>query len=97
MLKAYQGHAKFLEEIRNTKVEVDQWQLEKLALTGIEHELLFYTPGAAKQELGYLARQAFSDLDEAIAALVSGLPSRARIVLLPEGPYTYARALPALV
>ena len=28
------GHAEFLEEIRDAKVEVDQWQLEKLALTG---------------------------------------------------------------
>jgi hypothetical protein len=95
MLKAYPGHAEFLEEIRDTNVEVDQWQLEKLALTGIEHELLFYTPGAAKEELGCLAKQAFGDLDEAVAALVSDLPSGARIVLLPDGPYTYARAIPA--
>ena len=95
MLKAYPGHARFLEEIRNTKVEIDQWQLEKLALTGIEHELLFYTPGAPKEELGSLGALAFSALDEAVAALVSGLPSGARVALLPEGPYTYARPMPA--
>jgi lactate racemase len=92
MLKAYRGHAEFLEEIRETKVEVDQWQVEKLALTGMEHELLFYTPGAATEELGCLAANAFSDLGEAVAALVSGLEAGARVALLPEGPYTYARA-----
>jgi nickel-dependent lactate racemase len=95
MLKAYEGHARFLEGIRHTKVEVDQWQLEKLALTGIDRELLFYTPGVAKQELGCLGSQAFGNLDEAVRALLAGLPSGARIVLLPEGPYTYARAIPA--
>lgn len=95
LLKGYDGHASFLDKIRNTKVEIDQWQLEKLALTGIEHELLFYTPGAPKEELGSLGALAFSDLDEAVAALVSGLPPGARIALLPEGPYTFARAMPA--
>lgn len=95
MLKTYAGHAEFLEEIRDTKVEVDQWQLEKLALTGIEHELLFYTPGAAKEKLGCLAPHVFSSLDEAVTALVEGLDPGARVVLLPEGPYTYARAMPA--
>ena len=95
MLKGYGGHAEFLDSIRDTKVEVDQWQLEKLALTGREHELLFYTPGAAKEELGCLAPNAFRSLDEAVAALVKGLKPGARLALLPEGPYTYARALPA--
>ncbi len=97
MLKAYAGHAEFLEEIRETKVEVDQWQLEKLALTGIEHELLFYAPGAAKEDLGCLAAGMFGSLNDAVAALVDGLDAGARVVLLPEGPYTYARATPALV
>ena len=92
MLKEYRGHAQFLEEIRETKVEVDQWQLEKLALTGLEHELLFYTPGAAKEELGCLGARAFGDLNEAVASLVEGLEPEAHVALLPEGPYTYARA-----
>ena len=74
---------------------MDQWQLEKLALTGSEHELLFYTPGAANEELGSLAPNAFCSLDEAVAALVRGLKPGARVALLPEGPYTYARAMPA--
>jgi nickel-dependent lactate racemase len=95
MLRGYAGHSEFLDSIRDTKVEVDQWQVEKLALTGREHELLFYTPGAAKEELGRLAPNAFGTLDEAVAALVRGLKPGARVALLPEGPYTYARAIPA--
>jgi lactate racemase len=95
MLKDYRGHAEFLESIHNAAVEIDQWQLEKLALTGIEHELLFYTPGAPNEGLGSLSARSFGNLDDAVAALVSGLPRDARIALLPEGPYTYARAVPA--
>jgi nickel-dependent lactate racemase len=96
MLKSYAGHAEFLDSIRESKVEVDQWQVEKLAMTGREYELLFYTPGAANEELGCLGRNVFGTLDEAVAALVSGLEPGARVALLPEGPYTYARAVPVL-
>jgi lactate racemase len=91
-LREYAGHAEFLEKIRDRKVEIDQWQLEKMALTGLNHELLFYTPGAPAQELGNLRANAFPTLDAAVAALLDGLPSGARIALVPEGPYTFARA-----
>ena len=95
MLKAYPGHLEFLESIRNTKVEIDQWQLEKLALTGRDNDLLFYMPGAPREELGLLGAVAFDTIEAAVAALVSDLPEGARIALLPEGPYTYARPVPA--
>lgn len=95
LLREYTGHTDFLEKIRNAKVEIDQWQLEKLALVGLEHELLFYAPGAPMEALGSLRGNAFASLDEAIAALVSKLPKGARIALVPDGPYTYARAVPA--
>lgn len=91
-LKTYPGHARFLEAIRDAKVEIDQWQLEKLALTGLHHELLFYAPGAPREAMGALGPMAFDTLDGAIAALLNGLPKDARIALLPEGPYTFARA-----
>ena len=95
LLKAYRGHAEFLKEIENTPVEIDQWQLEKLAMTGLKNELLFYTPGAAMEALGSLRTNAFATLDEAVAALLRGLAPGARVALLPEGPYTFARAMPA--
>jgi nickel-dependent lactate racemase len=91
-LQAYAGHAQFLEAIRATPVEVDQWQLEKLALTGLEHELYFYTPGVKKEQLGSLGARAYGSVDEAVAAALDGLPDGARVALVPEGPYTFARA-----
>jgi nickel-dependent lactate racemase len=87
----------FLEEIRNAPVEVDQWQLEKLALAGQNFELYFYTPGVTRGQLGFLAESAFNSIPEAIAATLCGLPADARIALVPEGPYTFARAEEAVV
>ena len=95
LLKAYRGHAEFLKEIETTPVEIDQWQLEKLAMTGLKNDLLFYTPGAAREALGSLGPQSFADVNQAIAAVLSGLAPGARVALLPEGPYTFARAVPA--
>jgi lactate racemase len=94
MMQSYPGHAAFLEQIRESRVEVDQWQLERLALVGIKHELFFYTPGVSPAELGSLAPRAFGSLEAATAALLKGLPSDALVVLVPEGPYTYARPAP---
>ena len=97
MIANYPGHAAFLDQIRDARVEVDQWQLERLALVGVKHELFFYMPGAQPAQLGSLAPRAFSHLDEAIAALLDGLPPEALVVLVPEGPYTYARPAPTFV
>jgi nickel-dependent lactate racemase len=82
----------FLEEIRAAAVEVDQWQLEKLALTGEKYELFFFTPGVSKGQLGFLAERAYVSLEEAVTAVLDGLPASARVALVPEGPYTFARA-----
>ncbi|MGA3263892.1 MAG: nickel-dependent lactate racemase [Terracidiphilus sp.] len=92
MLAAFEGHESYLEEIRESAVEIDQWQLEKLALTGLRHELYFYTPGVSRKQLGSLGARAFDDLDEAVAAVLDGLPAGVRVALVPEGPYTFARA-----
>jgi lactate racemase len=91
-LKNLVGFKDFLEEIRESPVEVDQWQLEKLALMGLEFELFFYVPGVAKSEFGFLGERVFEDLTEAVTALLDGLPASARVALLPDGPYTFARA-----
>jgi len=92
-LKSFEG---FLEEIRSTPVEVDQWQLEKLALVGVEFDLYFFTPCLTRGQLGILGESAFTTLEEAVAATLSGLPADARVAMVPEGPYTFARAEDAL-
>ena len=95
MVRSYPGHAPFLAAIENAPVRIDQWQLEKMALVGLQYELLFYTPGAPANALGALGAYAFSDVTQAISSLLRGLSSNARVALLPEGPYTYARPIPA--
>ena len=90
-LEAFTGYAHYLEEIREANVEVDQWQLEKLALTGLQHPLYFYTPGVSTGQLGSLGARSFQHADEAVAAAVADLPEGARVALVPEGPYVFAR------
>ena len=90
-LRAYAGPENYLRAIADTPVVPDQWQLEKLALTERNHKVFFYTPGAPKRELGALADQSYSSVEAAIAALLAALPKDARVVLIPEGPYAYAR------
>jgi len=97
MIGSYPGHQEFLDQIRDSRVEVDQWQLERLALVAMKHEVYFYTPGVSKAQLGSLGVRAFGSIDDAVAALLDGLSSDALVVLVPEGPYTYARPAPALV
>ena len=82
----------FLNEIHSAPVEVDQWQLEKLALTGEKYELSFFTPGVTRGQLGFLGESSFSTLEEAVAATLAGLTDDARVAMIPAGPYTFARA-----
>jgi nickel-dependent lactate racemase len=91
-LQSFSGYQSYLDEIRETPVVIDQWQLEKLALVGLKHKLAFYTPGASPSQLGCLRAQAFEKLSDAIAGLLSSLPPGAKVALVPEGPYTFARA-----
>jgi len=88
---SFSGYDNFLDEIRSADVVIDQWQLEKLALTGQKHELFLYVPGLAKERLGGLASRCFWDANSAVDAVLKGLPVGARVALVPEGPYVYAR------
>jgi nickel-dependent lactate racemase len=91
-LAGLRDFASFLEEIRESAVEVDQWQLEKLALVGEKFDMFFFTPGVTRSQLGFLGSWAFGTLEEAVASVLDGLAAGARVALVPEGPYTFARA-----
>jgi nickel-dependent lactate racemase len=88
---SFSDYDSFLDEILNADVVIDQWQLEKLALTGQKHPLFLYVPGLAKERLGGLASACFWDAKSAVEAVLKGLPVGARVALVPEGPYVYAR------
>jgi len=92
-LRGFTGNEAYLSEIAHSTVIPDQWQLEKLALVGLTHEVLFYTPGVSPADLGALGSHCFSDLNQAVNRLLDGLPVDARIALIPEG-HTPSRKLP---
>jgi lactate racemase len=91
-LKAMGGFPDYLEQVLKEPVIVDRWQLEKLAVAGIQNDLYFYAPGVTGEQLGRLGARAFDTLSEAISAVLNGLPAGAHVALVPEGPYTFARA-----
>jgi lactate racemase len=92
MIPMMPGFADYLEEVREQPVDVDRWQVEKLAMAGVQNDLWLYTPGVTKAELGRLGERAFGTLEEAVTAMLQDLPRGGRVTLVPEGPYTFARA-----
>lgn len=92
-LAVFAGYQNFLDDIQSKPVVIDQWQLEKLALVGLQNELFFYAPGATKQQLGALAERSFSDLEAAIASTLAGLPAGSKVALVPDGPYAFAHVV----
>lgn len=90
-LRGFGGNESFLAALLDAPVEVDQWQLEKLALVGLTHSIYFYTPGVARGDLGSLGERAFSNVGDAVNAVLQGLPAGAKVALVPEGPYVFAR------
>ena len=93
MLRDFRGHAHYLDSLAGQPVIPDQWQLERLALVGINRELFFFLPGICGADLGALTSRVYANLDAAMREFLSGLPAHARIALIPEGPYTFARVM----
>ena len=87
-LSTYNG---YLHELEGAPVDVDQWQLEKLALVGRQHEVFFYTPGISPQAAGGLARRLYSTPQAAVRALMQTLPRHARVAIIPEGPHAFTQ------
>ena len=93
MLKESPSPAAFLEQIERAPVEVDQWQLEKLALVFQNHRVLFYVPGLPAEFRAKLWGPVFDSPEEAVAGLLLGLVSSPQVAVLPEGPYVFARPM----
>jgi len=91
MMKQFSSDRKFLEHIAGSPVTVDQWQLEKLALVSTQKEILYYTPGLPVDFRPSLWGRTFESPDAAVRALLEGLPTNARIAVIPEGPYVLAK------
>jgi nickel-dependent lactate racemase len=92
MLKKTASCSSFLSMIAESAVEIDQWQLEKLALVAKKFEILFYTPGLPVEFHEWLWGKVPASLESAVELLTAGLPKGAKIALMPEGPYVLAKA-----
>lgn len=90
-LAEFTSYKEFLSRIDKAPVKVDQWQLEKLAMAGSRVETLFYVPGIASCNTGGLSGRIFESPAKALEALLQGLPAKARIAVIPEGPYVFAQ------
>ena len=84
--------SEFLNKIERAPVEIDQWQLEKLALVMRDKRVVFYVPGLSAQERARLWGPSFDDVTEALRAFAADLPKNGRVAVIPEGPYVLARA-----
>jgi nickel-dependent lactate racemase len=84
-------YGEYLRELEGAPVEVDQWQLEKLALAGGKFDVLFYTPGISPLVAGGLASRLYSTPRAAVQALLQSLPGDARVAVIPEGPHAFTQ------
>ena len=90
-LREFDTYGQLLNQIAKAPVVVDQWQIEKLALTGEKYPIFFYVPGLPEDLRKGLGGRAYNRPDEAVAAFLNGLPRNANIAVIPEGPYVFAR------
>jgi nickel-dependent lactate racemase len=90
-LKNIRSFEEYLAGIASSPVEIDQWQVEKLALAALRSELFFYTPGVQAEDLGTLKNRYLPTLKDAVTAATANLSRGAGILLVPEGPYTFAK------
>jgi lactate racemase len=85
------GNREFMQHIETKPVEVDQWQLEKLAMVMDRLEVLWYVPGVPAEMQSRIWGRSFASADAAMRTLVSGLRPGATVAVVPEGPYVLAQ------
>ncbi len=91
LLREGKTDREFLEEIQNSPVTIDQWQLEKLALVTRQFQTHFYVPGLPA-DMRPRSWGPFHDSPaQAIAAVCDSLKAGATVAVIPEGPYVLAR------
>ena len=95
MFSRYRSGQEFLKGIEGVPVTIDQWQLEKLALSAAEREVLYCVPGLPDSYQSGLWGKGFHDPCQALEALFAGLKPGSRVAVIPEGPYVLAQIRPA--
>ena len=75
---------------RGAPVTIDQWQLEKLALSDAKGRGVLLRAGVAGALHASLVGSGFRDPGRLIAAFFKGLAPGSRVAVIPEGPYVLA-------
>jgi lactate racemase len=91
LLKESADAREFLKTILDSPVIIDQWQLEKLALVCQTHKVWFYTPGLPAEYHSSVWGEIFPTAAEAFGRLALETGPGARVAVIPEGPYVFAR------
>jgi nickel-dependent lactate racemase len=94
MLSRYRSGQDFLKGIEGVPVTIDQWQLEKLALSAKGKDVLYCVPGLPDSYHAGLWGKGFHDPCQSLDALFSGLAPGSRVAVIPEGPYVLAQVRP---
>ncbi len=92
MLLSGLSDSQFLDRIQGAPVDVDQWQLEKLALVTTQRNLLWYVPGLPHEYHDRLWGRSFPTIQAALDTLEATLPAGANVAVIPEGPYVLAKS-----
>ena len=96
MMLRYSTDRAFMRGIEGVPVTVDQWQLEKLALVSQETDVFYHAPGVPEAFRKVFWGRACATPQDAVHALLDGLPRSARVAVVPEGPYVLAQAAGSL-
>lgn len=88
MATAYPSAREFTDRILSSPVVIDQWQLEECARAAGHAEVLLVSPRVAREHPGKLFVRALPTMEEALKVAFSRVGSRARVAVIPKGPYT---------
>jgi nickel-dependent lactate racemase len=90
MMMQYRSGGEFLRAIEGVPVTIDQWQLEKLALTTERADVFYCVPGLPEPYMGALWGPGFREPKQALDSFFGGLARGSRVAVIPEGPYVLA-------
>jgi len=82
----------FLAAIADVPATIDQWQLEKLALTSTRKRVSWYVPGVPGEYQARMWGQTYTTAQAAVDGLLRGLPPESTVAVIPDGPYVLAKA-----
>jgi lactate racemase len=91
MLRRFSTGHDFLKGIEGVPVTIDQWQLEKLALSAEGKDVLYCVPGLPASYHAGLWGKGFCEPSQALNSLFEGLSPGSRVAVIPEGPYVLAQ------